>query len=123
MRAEQGLTIQTCLRHSIENQAHVFRERRFNSRLNESAHSSISVGLHQEVFIPNLLDFECYKTAFIYEHCEVLPAAFCDSTAIMEYSIQEENVRLDFHFVSLFFCFDATYILHRHKCPQRRDAC
>ena len=34
--------------------------------------------LKEKVFIPNLLDFECYWTGVIDEHCGVLTEVSCD---------------------------------------------
>ena len=73
----------------------------------------------QEVLIPNLLDFECSWTGFLDEHCGVLTAAFCDSTTIK----RKMSASTLISFSSLFFCFDLTYTLQRHKCSQTRDAC
>ena len=54
---------------------------------------------------PTLLDFECYETGFIDEHCGVLTAVFCDLT-IFKMKMSTSTL---ISFSSLFFCSDVTY--------------
>ena len=65
---------------------------------------SLSTISSKEV-IPTLLDFECYKTGFIDEHCGVLTAVFCDLT-IFKMKMSTSTL---ISFSSLFFCSDVTY--------------
>ena len=65
---------------------------------------SLSTISSKEV-IPTLLDFECYWTGFLDEHCGVLTVVFCDLT-IFKMKMSTSTL---ISFSSLFFCSDVTF--------------
>ena len=76
---------------------------------------SLSTISSKEV-IPTLLDFECYKTGFIDEHCGVLTAVFCDLT-IFKMKMSTSTL---ISFSSLFFCSDVTYFAEPQAFSKRK---